>query len=190
MMETKKRSKNAAQLEKEIRELRQAQEIKDRQIRDLKRKQDPKKSDNIFVWSKKFNQEFDENAKTQFIRANAKNLKALFMYSDETARKLKKQQYNTVLTQAKAAFETWMNQVSGDAWKLKELTMVESLHGGGRAGGMVRNEQEDIMTITFQHKGMVFSKIGDKKQMKDSLTPEPTMISLNLSLKRHDLSYA
>lgn len=179
---------NQAKLEKQIRDLQEAQRIKDSQINDLQRKVGSQPTRKV-VWAEAFENEFDENTKAKFIRDNKATLKALLLFSDKRKRKLKKQQFNTVMTQAKEKFQSWMSWESGDDWKLKDLTLTESWDGG--RGPKVRNPEEDTLALTFSHPGLIYAKVGDPKgNVTQGVTPTPELIKMTLRMQRYDIDIA
>lgn len=175
----------SAQLEQEIQQLKRAQTIKDRELNSL-RHQVSKQKTKALVWSKKFMNHFDDASKAQFIADNRSNLKALFMFSNDRKRLIKKAQYAAVVTQCKDAFEQWMLNKSKDEWQLCELTLVEYVEGG--SGPKCSVPEEDSLNITFTHDGLIYSKIGDPKaNYREGVTPKPAAIMTTVRFQRFEL---
>ena len=174
----------SAQLEQEIQQLKRAQTIKDRELNSL-RNQVSKQKTKALVWSNKFMNFFDDKSKSEFIEQNRANLKALFRFSNERYRKVKKELYGAVVTQSKDSFEQWMRNKTNDEWQLCELTLVEYVEGG--SGPKHSVPDEDSLNITFTHDGLIYSKIGDPRNVSQGVTPKPAAIMTTVRFLRYEI---
>lgn len=187
-MEKKKDGRGrAAQLEKEVRELQAAQVIKDAQLHEANRKLKAQGTQKV-IWTNRFQSNFNDQTKSNFIRDNRSRLRSLFLYADERKRRLKRQQYETVITLARDDFERWIAWESSFDWTLHALTLVESWSGG--TGIKVATPEEDSVFITFTHPGLIYSRVGESKSTEDSVTPFPIPIMLDVKIQRYEVNSA
>lgn len=181
--------KELAEKDKEARELRAALAAAQAEL-NAKRKRPAGRPD-VPVWAKHLSNHLSAQDKVRFVRECREQIKACFLFSDKEVRKSKSLQWTAVATQARNAFEKWAFDVTGFEWKVRGITPIKYVTGNENVVGKLNHVPEkDQLHIEWGHFGYIESKIGNPRNVADSLTPDGKEIKMFTTINRFDLDNA
>lgn len=168
------------QLQKRIRDLEEANRIKDQQLADAERRAKPPEQLSPPVIADRLRLPLKDQEKYQIIRECRKELEQVFIYATKDMRKGREVEYRASKARLIAALEQWALRASnGQHWKVMELSLVNK--------GKVKQSTDDLISFTLTHPGFVRTEHGGGRVHDESETPIARPILRPCGVRRYEL---